>query len=68
MTFKQKANKELKDEIKDLLLEKEEMRQRRLEAESEWEKEYVESFRKECKREEIRLLDVPEIFYDDGSE
>lgn len=56
MTFKKKANKEIKDEVRELLLEKEEMRQRRLEAEAEMAKEYEEDFRREKEREEDEWL------------
>ena len=56
MTFRKKANKDLKDEVKDILQEKEEMRQKRLEAESEWSKDYEEQFRKDRQCEEEDYL------------
>lgn len=52
MTYKKKANKEIVEEVNDLKLEKEEQRQKRLEAESEWARDYEEQFRKDQQREE----------------
>ena len=70
MTFKKKANKDLRDEVTDILREKEEMRLRQLEAEAEADRDYVEAFRREQQREEMKLLEesAPDIQYFDGSE
>jgi hypothetical protein len=68
MTYKKKANKEIVEEVNDLKLEKEEQRQARLEAESEWAKMYEEQFRKERQLEEEEFLnniDISEPRYPD---
>jgi hypothetical protein len=68
MTYKKKANKEIVEEVNDLKLEKEEQRQAKLEAESEWAKMYEEQFRKERQLEEEEFLnniDISEPRYPD---
>jgi hypothetical protein len=57
MTFKKKANKEIKDEVKDILLEKEQRRQELLEAEAEWAEDYKEQFRRDRQREDDEFLE-----------
>lgn len=47
MTFKQELKKEIREEVRDILKEREELRQKRLEDESIWNRAYEEAWRRE---------------------
>jgi hypothetical protein len=60
MTYKKKANKEIRDEVYDLMKEKEELRQESLKAQQDWDDYYAEQFRKDREREHNEMFPEPE--------